>query len=195
MILYGASGHAKVVLDICLKNKESVVCIIDDDSDKKSLLSYPVTNQFDKERFGNEKIIITIGNNTIRKKLATSLTVEFGKAIHPNCIIDATVAIDEGTVIMANAVINSSTVIGKHCIINTAASVDHDCFIDNFVHISPQATLCGGVHVGEGTHIGAGAVILPNVKVGKWCIIGAGSVVLKDVEDEAKIVGNPGIKI
>ncbi len=82
MILYGASGHAKVVLDICLKNNESIVCIMDDDSDKKSLLSYPVTNQFDKERFGNEKIIITIGNNVIRKKLATSITIQFGKAIN-----------------------------------------------------------------------------------------------------------------
>ena len=192
MILYGASGHAKVVLDICLNSNESIVCIIDDDTDKKMLLGYPVVNQFNGENFSNEKMIISIGNNKIRKKLASSLSIEFGKAIHPRSIIDTTVRVGKGTVVMANAVINSSTIIGKHCIINTSASVDHDCFVDDFAHISPNATLCGGVVVGEGAHVGAGAVILPNVKIGEWCVIGAGSVVLKDVENNSIVVGNPG---
>jgi len=195
MILYGASGHAKVVLDICLKNGESIRYVLDDNKEIKSLLGHPVVDQFTSEMLVDDELIISIGSNTIRKKIVNRLSVEFGKAIHPSSIIDTTVSIGGGTVVMANAVINSSTIVSKHCIINTSASVDHDCFIDNFVHVSPQATLCGGVHVGEGTHIGAGAVILPNVTLGKWCIIGAGSVVLKDVEDGSTIVGNPGIKI
>ena len=62
--------------------------------------------------------------------------------------------------------------------------------IANFVHISPNSTLCGNVQVGEGSWIGAGTTILPGGKIGKWCTIGAGSVVSKDIPDYSLAVGN-----
>jgi sugar O-acyltransferase (sialic acid O-acetyltransferase NeuD family) len=91
---------------------------------------------------------------------------------------------------MQGAIIQASSVVGKHCIINTGASVDHDCNIADFVHISPHATLCGDVTVGEGSWIAAGATIIPGVKIGKWCVIGAGSVVTKDIPDYSLAAGN-----
>ena len=84
------------------------------------------------------------------------------------------------------------TFIGEHSIINTACTIDHECRIDDFTHISPNATLCGNVSVGEGTQIGAGAIVLPNVKIGKWSIIGAGAVIHKDVPDNVIYAGIPG---
>ncbi|MBE9489447.1 MAG: acetyltransferase [Bacteroidetes bacterium] len=190
MILYGASGHAKVIIDICEINKEKNLRIIDDNKEVTSLLSYPVT-QIEYIKITKEKFIISIGNNKTRKKIVNKLQSDFGIAIHPNTIIDKTVTIGSGTVVMAGSVINSSTKIGKHCIINTSSSIDHDCIIDDFVHISPNATLCGGVVIGEGSHIGAGAIIIPSVKIGKWSTIGAGTVVIKDVPDGKTVVGNP----
>lgn len=190
MILYGASGHAKVIIDICNKNDDKVTYILDDNKAIKKLLSYSVS-QVEAIDIGKDKFIVTIGNNSIRKKIADKINSPFGIVIHPNSTIDATVIVDEGTVVMAGSVINSSTKIGKHCIINTSSSVDHDCIIDDFVHISPNATLCGGVKVGEGTQIGAGAIIIPSVKIGKWCVIGAGSVIINDVSDGKTVVGNP----
>lgn len=192
MVLYGASGHAKVVLDICLRNGETISKIIDDDKSKTNFLGYKVYNRYSLEDFNNETLIISIGNNKVRKSKAAKIKVDYGIAIHPSSIIDATIDLNEGTVVMAGAVINVDSFIGKHCIINTSCSIDHDCFIDNFAHISPNATLCGGVTIGEGTQIGAGAVVLPYVKVGKWCTIGAGSVIMKDIPDGATVVGNPG---
>ncbi len=81
--------------------------------------------------------------------------------------------------------------VGKHCIINSNASVDHDCILEDFVHISPNATLCGGVFVGKCSHIGAGAVIIPGKRIGKNAIVGAGAVVISDIPDNAVAVGNP----
>jgi len=92
---------------------------------------------------------------------------------------------------MQGGIIQSCSEIGSHCIINTGASVDHDCKVEDFVHISPHATLCGNVTVGEGTWIGAGTIIIPGVKIGKWCIIGAGSVVTKDIPNHVLAIGNP----
>lgn len=190
MNLYGASGHAKVIIDILKRSNIEISKIYDDNKNIKKILGFNVTSF---ERLDNNDLfIISIGNNKIRKSISQKLNAEYGQAIHPGSIIDPTVTIQDGTVIMAGTVINSSTKIGKHCIINTSASVDHDCILENFVHISPNATLCGGVKVGEGTQIGAGAVIIPGVIVGKWCTIGAGAVIIKDVPDGATVVGNPG---
>lgn len=58
------------------------------------------------------------------------------------------------------------------------------------MHISPHSTLCGNVHVGEGSWIGAGTTVLPGVKIGKWSVIGAGSVVAKDIPVGILAVGN-----
>ena len=92
---------------------------------------------------------------------------------------------------MQGAIVQSCVQVGKHSIINTGASVDHDCVLGDFVHVSPHATLCGNVSVGEGTWIGAGAVVIPGICIGKNCIIGAGSVVVKDLPDGVKAYGNP----
>ncbi len=191
MNLYGASGHAKVVIDILKRSGKSIHVIIDDNPDIKEILGIDVLQKSNGD-LTNEEFIITVGNNKTRKKITERLNANYGKAIHPDSIIDSTVKIDDGTVIMAGVVINSSSNIDKHCIVNTSASIDHDCVLKDFVHISPNATICGGIQIGEGTHIGAGAIIIPNIKIGKWCTIGAGAVIIKDVPDGVTVVGNPG---
>lgn len=91
---------------------------------------------------------------------------------------------------MQGSVIQSCATVGKHVIINTAASVNHDCRIADYVHISPHATLCGNVEIGEGSWIGAGAILLPGVQVGEWSMVGAGSVVTRDMPAYVMAVGN-----
>lgn len=186
MYLYGASGHAKVLIDILRANNEAIEALFDDNEAIHSLLNYPVLRS--SEVCG--PLIISIGNNGIRKKIVENLDVEYGNAFHPSAIISKEAEIKEGTVVMQGAIIQSNTYIGRHCIINTGASVDHECVVNDFVHISPHCTLCGNVQVGEGTWIGAGTTIIPGVKIGKWSVIGAGSVVTKDIPDNVLAVGN-----
>ncbi|OEK01619.1 acetyltransferase [Roseivirga sp. 4D4] len=193
MILFGASGHAKVIIDILEKQGVEVGFLVDANPEIKSLQSYRVINESEIDSYLlDQEIIISIGDNKIRKELSEQLKSEFGWAVHPSSILGDDVTIGQGTVIMAAAVVNSSTEIGNHAIINTACSIDHDCSIADYVHISPNATLCGTVTVGEGTHIGAGATIAPNLSIGEWATIGAGTVIIKDVPDRAVVVGNPG---
>lgn len=186
MYLYGASGHAKVIIDILKANGESIEGLIDDNPNLAELLGYPVYHQ--KENLSS--LIISIGNNEVRKNIAGKLSVEFGTAIHPSAVVSPYASISEGTVVMQGAIIQSCAWIGKHCIINTGASVDHECLIEDFVHISPHATLCGNVHVGEGSWIGAGSTVIQGVKIGRWSVIGAGTIVAKDIPDGVLVVGN-----
>jgi sugar O-acyltransferase (sialic acid O-acetyltransferase NeuD family) len=186
MYLYGASGHAKVIIDILIDSGIQVNGLIDDDESLESLLGYPVVHG----KMDLSPVIVSIGNNPIRKKVVDKLSGVFGKAIHPTAILSSHATVGEGSVVMQGAIIQSGATIGKHCIINTGALVDHECEIEDFVHLSPHTTLCGNVFVGEGSWIGAGAVVLPGVKIGKWSIVGAGSVVAKDIPDQVLASGN-----
>lgn len=186
MYLYGASGHAKVIIDILRANNETIEALFDDNDKIHHLLDYPVLRSSEVRG----PLIISIGGNDIRRKIAEVLNVTFGKAFHPSAIISEETEIKEGTVVMQGAIIQSGVRIGSHCIINTGASVDHECMIGDYAHISPHCTLCGNVQVGEGSWIGAGTTIIPGIKIGKWSVIGAGSVVTKDIPDKVLAVGN-----
>ena len=190
MYLYGASGHGKVVAEIAEENKCSIEAFIDIDMSKKEMLDYPVIHELPK---GSLDMVISIGNNEIRKKIAEeNKAFNYITLIHPKSTISKRAKISEGTVVMPGAIVNSDTFVGQHCIINTNASIDHDCFIENYVHISPNASLAGNIHVGEGTHVGIGASIIQGIKIGKWCTVGAGAVIIRDVPDGATVIGNPG---
>ena len=191
MLLYGASGHAKVIIDCLLSTGESVVAIFDDDKERKPLLGIEVIHYYSEIYHPHQKLIISIGDNGIRREIAGRVSHRFGQAVHPSARISDHARIGLGSVVFHNAVIQTGSEIGDHVIINTAASVDHDCVVGDFVHIAPKATLCGGITVGEGTMIGAGTTVVPNVKIGKWAVIGAGSVIRKNVPDFALVVGNP----
>ena len=188
MYLYGASGHAKVIIDILKSLNIKVDALFDDDDSINELLSIPVKHHWN----GESPVLISIGNNLARKQIVDKLqNCDFATLRHPSAIISPSVRMGRGTVVMQGAIIQSGVVIGSHCILNTGASVDHECVVEDFAHISPQATLCGNVHVGEGAWIGAAAVVIPGVRIGRWSIVGAGSVVVHDVPDGAVAYGNP----
>jgi sugar O-acyltransferase (sialic acid O-acetyltransferase NeuD family) len=192
MLLYGASGHAKVILS-CLKAANlPVYGIFDDDLTKKSLGEFSVVGAYNPDFWPQSPLVIAIGYNDVRQKIAATIQHAFGTVLHPSALIDESVTIGAGTVVFHNAVVQADAHIGQHAIVNTAASIDHDCRIADFVHIAPRATLCGNVRVGEGTLIGAGAVVAPNLTIGRHCLIAAGSVITQHIPDFAIVRGNPG---
>lgn len=192
ILLYGASGHGKVIAEILELQDQNIQGFIDDDCALNTLIDYPVYQRSQFVNLMDRKVIVSIGNNRIRKKIAEENKAIYINAFHPSSIVSVRSTVEEGTVIMAGVSINSSCKIGKHVIINTGASIDHDCVLENYVHVSPNAALAGNVQVGEGTHVGIGACIIQGIKIGKWCVVGAGAVIIRDIPDGSTVVGNPG---
>ena len=191
MIIYGASGHGLVIKDILERGGYSNIRFVDD-AEKPNWIGGLVLPPHEIDELSKLPCILAIGKNDIRKKLAISLNGIFVSVVHPQAIL----AIDpktigEGTVVMAGVVVNPASHIGRHVILNTCSSVDHECVIGDYVHISPNATLCGNVAVGEGAHIGAGATVIQGIRIGQWATVGAGAMVIRDVPDYAVVVGNP----
>ena len=188
MIIFGASGHGKVVFSA---NPTETEFFFDDNpliTRFKELPVHVYDANFEKE----QTVVVAIGNNKVRHTIVQKIKHIFTTVIAQSSWIDTSVNIGEGSQLLHGVIIQSDTHIGRHTIVNTGATIDHDCSIGDFCHIAPNATLCGNVSVGEGTLIGAGSVIIPGIKIGKWCTIGAGTVVLNDVSDHSTVVGNPG---
>ncbi len=192
ILLYGASGHSKVLISIAESENMLIDGIFDDFSALSQWGGYPILGKYSNQLLLELPLVIAIGDNIIRKQIANSASHEFTKLIHRSTLIDETVRVGKGSVVIHNSVIQRDAIVGNHCIINSNSSIDHDCTLGDFVHISPSATLCGNVKVGDGTHIGAGATVNPNIKIGKWCVIGAGAVITKDIPDFSLVVGIPG---
>ena len=192
MIIYGASGHGKVILEILESNNDAHIRVWDD-AVKAPMWQYPVEQPTAPGEPIPDKLVISIGVNATRKKVAERFagSATFGTAIHADALLSRRATVDEGTVVMAGVRVNADVRIGKHCIVNTCVSIDHDCVLEDYVHISPNATLSGNVTIGEGTHVGSGASIIQGIKIGKWCTIGAGSAVIRDIPDYATAVGCP----
>jgi sugar O-acyltransferase (sialic acid O-acetyltransferase NeuD family) len=199
IFIFGASGHAKVIIDtIEIQRKYYIEFLVDDDTELKgkNFFGYPVLGGKEdllSHGIPPEKTIVAIGDNKARLAVADWLekhNFDLATAVHPSAQLGREVVLGIGTVVMALAVINSSTTLGKNVIVNTGAKIDHDCFIADGVHIAPGATLCGSVRVGKGSFIGAGSTIIQNITIGEHVIIGAGSTVIKDIPDRCKVVGS-----
>lgn len=190
--LFGASGHAKVVLDVLFSNKIKVVAVIDDNPKTPYISTIPVVHTNDFEIPEGSQFIVAVGDNSIRKEIVNKNNFHYFSAFHSDATISAFATIEEGTIVMPQVVVNSDAKIGKHCIINSRSVVEHDCVLEDYVHVSPNASLAGNVTIGEGTQIGIGSSVIQGITIGKWATIGAGAVILNDVPDYAVVVGNPG---
>jgi sugar O-acyltransferase (sialic acid O-acetyltransferase NeuD family) len=167
IVIYGASGHGKVIADIIEKSGGRVRAFVDDDESlwDRSFFGLPLWQGMEvllrrlKGEDAGFSVIVAMGQNEVRRKVVEKLETAgawFAKAVHPSACVARGVEIGEGSVLMANAAVNPGSRIGKHCIINTAATVDHDCIIGDYVHLSPGAHLGGTVHVGRESWLGVG---------------------------------------
>lgn len=195
LIIIGASGHGKVIVDIAVQCGYTNISFLDDNTTVTTCMGYPVIGVLgDAEKYFDSDFIVAIGNSQIRETVQSKLEImgfHLVSLIHPNAVIARDVKIGAGTVIMAGSVVNPGSVIGNGCIINTGATVDHDNRIDDYVHVSVGCHLAGTVTVGKSTWIGAGAIVINNVSICGRCMIGAGAVVVKDISEPGTYVGVP----
>lgn len=198
LAVLGASGHGKVVADAAECSGWTSITFFDDawpgvkdngpwaiDGDTSSLL----------ERLAEfDGVVVAIGNNRVRAEKQSSLSVAGGRlatVVHPSAVVSLHATIGDGAVVFGNAVVNACAIVGAGAIVNTGAVVEHDCVVGEFAHISPNAVLAGGVHLGREAWVGACASVRQLVMVGAGSVVGMGAVVIGDVPAALTVVGNP----
>jgi UDP-perosamine 4-acetyltransferase len=202
LIVLGAGGHAKVLIDALQQQSAEILGVTDRDAERKHQLmcGVPIIGNdeavmaYPAERIYLVNAVGSVRTGSRRRELFerfNRLGYQFTSVIHPSAIMAADVVCAKGVQIMAGALVQVGSFIGENTVINTGAIVDHDCQIGAHVHISPGAVLCGGVQVGEGAHIGAGATVIQGIRIGKNSLVAAGAVVVRDVPDGMMVMGVP----
>ncbi len=203
ILIFGASGHGKVIIDIVEKeNIYNISGLIDDNKNLPVDFSgYKILGVTDEtlhiiKKYNIYGGIVAIGDNWIRSLVVRKIRdispdFVFVNAIHPSARIARNVTTGKGCVVMAGAVINSDTRTGDFCIINTGSSVDHDNIIEDYASIAPGVTTGGNVKIGSFSAVSLGASIIHGVTVGEHTVVGAGSTVLKNIPSYVVAYGTP----
>lgn len=203
IVIVGASGHAKVVVDILERQGEHRIAGLLDRSRPvgERLLGYEILGrEADLPQLVEERaisgVIVAIGDNWVRSQVADRIAelcpqIRFVSAVHPRAAIACDVLVGDGTVIMAGVAVNPSCAIGRFCILNTNSSLDHDSVMEDFSSLAPRAVTGGNCRIGAFGAVGIGATLSHGIRVGEQTVIGAGAVVLADVDAERVAYGVP----
>ena len=201
IVIVGAGGHGRVVLDIIRNNHQFEVAGF---IDSNPALQHQIMDGIEVlgdlsllPRFpelGIGGAIIAIGDNHIRLSYAEIMEkkgVSLVSAIHPTASIAGNARIGKNVVISAGVNICAHTCIGDSVILNTGCIIDHESKIHAGAHICPGVKLAGHVNIKNSAFVGIGSTIIQGVTVGEWAVIGAGAVVLNEVPAYSTVVGVP----
>lgn len=206
VILIGAGGHARVLLDALSLSGAAILGLVDKDPALigQKVLGYEVLGgdeEVRKRAPGTIRLVNAIGSDKAMDRRRSVYETwrkagySFASVQHPGAIVSRHAMTAAGVQIMAGAVVQACASIGENTIVNTGATVDHDCNIGAHVHLAPGVTLSGNVHVGDGTHVGTGAKVIQGRRIGARCTIAAGAVVVRDVADGTTAKGIPAREV
>ena len=200
ILIYGAGGHAKSVMEIVRQNKNhSIAGIVDDNQlltgnqvlgitvlGTRAVLSSLIAKGVELAANGVGGIL----DINVRVKVfgwLESTGYSFPVLIHPRATVEPSANVCDGVQVFANAYIGAEAILEPKCMVNTNAVVSHDCVIGSFTHIAPGALLAGHVHVGAQTLVGMGVTTAIGVQIGSGVRIGNGAIILADVPDKTII--------
>ena len=203
VVIIGASGHAKVIIDILKRLNDYVIVGIIDVKEKvgqevmgHSIIGTEEILPYLIHEYENLEGVIAIGDNglrnTVRKKIQEFVpNFTFTSVVDCSAIIAENVFIGKGVVIMPGVIVNNAASIGNFCILNTKSSLDHDSFMEDFSSLAPGVTVGGDVKIGRHSAISLGASIIQGVSIGEHTVIGAGAVVVSSIPPYTVAYGIP----
>ena len=207
-VLFGAGGHARVLIDCLQCRQPSIALVLLDPRStlwKTDLLGVPILGSDERLpeliRQGVRLFAVAVGSmGDCRRrqqlyKTALAHDLEPLTIVHPSAVCSRWTNLGAGTQVLPAAVLNAGASTGVNVIVNSGAIVEHDCILGDHAHVATGARLAGGVRVGEGAHIGAGAIVKEGMVIGEGAIVGAGAVVVKAVPARTVVAGVPARKL
>lgn len=203
-VIWGASGHAKVVAGSIYRSGGTIAATLDVRTDVPAMFDAPGfrgVDAFDQwlatiRNPSDYRGVICIGGargddriNVLARMRAAGLDLR--PMIDTEAFVDRTARLGEASQVLPGAVVSAEAVVGDACIINHRSSVDHESRLAEGVHVAPGVTICGLVEVDRAAFLGAGSVVLPRLSIGAYATVGAGAVVTQNVPRSAIVVGIP----
>ena len=195
LILIGAGGYAKSVIDSLRLDEYEIVGFIDDIK-KGEHLGYSILgNSLDNFNSQSYCFFVCIGDNekrTIWYNKILEKGFEIINIIDKSAIVSKNIRIGKGIFIGKLAIVNSDVTLGNNIIINTKALLEHGTSVGDNSNVSTNTAVNGDTKIGKGCFIGSSSVLNGQLTIGDGAIIGSGTVVIRDVNENTTVVGVPG---
>ena len=203
IFVFGASDHARVIIDIIeLTGQYRIVGLFDSYKPKGYRAGgYEVLgNERDLAdmcaRTGLRRGIVGIGDNATRRRIAQLLRLaiphlEFVTAVHPSATLSREVNLGPGALVMAKCYVGLNTKVGEGAVIATNSIFEHDGTMGDYSTLGAGTTTGGHVHLGLCTAVCLGVTINHGMKIGDHTVIGSGSVVINDFPAGIVAYGSP----
>jgi sugar O-acyltransferase (sialic acid O-acetyltransferase NeuD family) len=202
IIIFGARGGAKMIIDSLRDSKDFVVIgLLDDDIELGTkVLGVPVVGDFNcvSSLLSNSisNFVIGFGVLTNRKKrfdLYLDLKEKgclFPNIIHPKAIVEESVKMGDGNVILAGANIGSAVILGNLNYINNNSLISHDCILMDNIHIAPAAVLASSIIIKSHTLVGMNSTLFFGITIGESTTILNGLIINSDIGNDLIIKNN-----
>lgn len=195
VIIIGAGGFAKQVIEVCELTNIKIRGLIDDFAIGE-LFDYPILGNIEylTELLSKEpelKVFCGIGNVTIRKRIFDLFPRMFINCIYPDSKISTYSMMGTGNYIGSGVCIMPDVVIGNNIIIDPLVVLSHDVIVGDHNHLAAHCCLLGKVTIEDCNLIGSNSTILPKITMGSNNILGAGAVLTKSVGNNKVLKGVP----
>lgn len=195
LVIVGAGGHGREVLDVAEACGEAFAGFVDDgqpDLEPLRRRGATLLGGLDVLAGHDGPVVLGVGDGGVRGRLARALAVRWARPlVHPAATLGRDVEVADGTVVAAGARLTTHIVVGAHGYVGPNATIGHDAVLGDFVTVLPGATVSGDVRLGHGVTVGTGANLRQGVVVGEHAVVGAGAVVVADVPSGVTVVGVP----
>ncbi len=193
VLIYGAGGHGKSVLDLVrVLDGFEVAGFIDDALEPgATVMGLPVlgsANELEDLHANGVHLALNavggVGDMASRVRVFKRLIAagfDFPSVVHPTAFVESSAELGAGVQVFPHAYVGSEARVGFGSIVNTGAIVSHDCVLSSFVNVAPATALAGGVHIGEGALIGMAVTVNLSVNIGRSARIGNSAVIKADV--------------
>lgn len=195
LILIGAGGHSKSVVD-SIDTTKYQLCGFIDENKMGFHLNLPILGKKIEDIKDCQEYcyFVSIGDVNYRKlwfERVVAYNLETINIIDSSAIISPSVQMGTGNFIGKMVIINADAQLGDNNVINTKALIEHECIVGSHCHLSTNSVVNGNVVVEDSVFLGSSAVCIGQLRIGHNSVIGAGGVVIRDVPPMVTAVGVP----
>lgn len=193
VLVYGAGGHAKTVIDLLRQSGQFSLAglIADPAPTENDLLGAPILGDsgalVELHARGLRLIVNGVGSidrPRMRVDIFDRLARKgyaFPTIIHSKSVVEPSARVAAGAQVFGSAFVGAAATVGFGAIINTGAIVSHDCKVGDYAHLTPGVILAGRVRIATGALVGMGVKVNVGVTIGEWARIGNGCCINSDV--------------
>ncbi len=201
--IYGAGGHAKEVawLATTLGYPLSSLKHFVDEEFYCNRCAFPELSLYQDflSKYGQSDVVIAIGCPAARERAFNRIRCHghsFPSLVSPTAMVSRNAKLGEGVTIFPGCIISEDVELEDFVCMNVLSSVSHDCKLGRFSTLSPHASICGYVSLGERVLVGANGCILEGNPyqlrhIGSDSRIGGGALVTNDISPGLTVVGVP----